>query len=613
MAKVEFEKRITYGRDDDFAGKKGGNLRNVIPGKMVRRANLGNALYLNVVEYPRGKRSMKSVIVPYSHVFGARIPKVLVTLDEKYIRYCINVIHLGAAKAASYDIPFGPGAALMGLLKDGLYTGCDLKSCDVGDDCKGLDFTHVDKSIVGSITKSGIVANLTRSPLFQYFNDLDRNDDEMEASRNSKGNELTFPARLSICSSENLEGDAPIPPPFDIGTGAKHTRFASTSSTFSLNSEQSSSSSSSCCYSSSTIGTISQGMLRCTWNGGVPHFAFSLDDQRELYIAEPMKFENSNVRPSNCLYLFYSKIHGQKELVAHHQGLQLVGKMKVSRTSCLDQSNLRTLDTEFVLYGAGTSHDGEGSTRVLSTAPRKSRGLSKKVVEAFRSGHLSKQRSLYRLTGGSFMSDIHSAELCLCLDVLDPLPNRDELLGDYIPPNLELAAIVTKDHVKEHRQVETGGWGLKFLKYNSLQPEICVPSTTTPSDTFHLDSDSCSSSMKVIIPAGIHGGPRTPAGGPSSLFERWRSGGHCDCGGWDLGCPLRVLKTRSDKEENSPLSKEFDLYLEGTEHNLPLIRMTNIHNDLYLVHFRSNLSALQSFSIAVAHIHRQIPAPTESS
>ncbi|KAI4369719.1 hypothetical protein MLD38_018132 [Melastoma candidum] len=611
MDTVEFDRRITCGKDDDLAGKKGGNLRNEMPGKMVRRANLENALYLNVIEYPRGKRSMKSVIVPYSHVSGARIPKVLVTLDEKYIRHCLNVIHLGAVEATSYEIPFGPDTSLMGLLKDGLYTECNFKSFDAGDDYTGLDFTHVDESIVGSIMKSDSIANLMRSPLFQCFNDLDRNDDEIEAGRNSKGNELTFPARSSICSSENLEGDATIPLPFNIGTGAKHTRFASTSSTLSLTSELSSSSSSSCCYSSSIIGTISQGMLRCIWNGRVPHFAFSLDDQRELYIAEPMKFENSNVRPSNCIYLFYSKIHSQKELPAHHQGLQLVGKMKVSRTSCLDQSYSRTLGTEFVLYGASTSHDGVGSMQVQSTALRKSRGLSKKVVDAFRSSHVSKKRSLSGLTGGSFMSDIHSAELCL--DVLDPLTNRDELLGDYIPPNLELAAIVTKDHVKEHQQVETGGWGLKFLKYNGLQPEIGVLTTPPPSDTCHLDSDSCSSGMRVIIPAGIHGGPRTPAGGPSSLFERWRSGGHCDCGGWDLGCPLRILKTRSDKEENAPLSREFDLYLEGSEHNLPLIRMTNIRNDLYLVHFRSNLSALQSFSIAVAHIHRQIPAFPESS
>lgn len=38
-------------------------------------------------------------------------------------------------------------------------------------------------------------------------------------------------------------------------------------------------------------------------------------------------------------------------------------------------------------------------------------------------------------------------------------------------------------------------------------------------------------------------------GGPSTLTERWRSGGHCDCGGWDIGCPLMILKNRSTKDE----------------------------------------------------------------
>jgi hypothetical protein len=29
------------------------------------------------------------------------------------------------------------------------------------------------------------------------------------------------------------------------------------------------------------------------------------------------------------------------------------------------------------------------------------------------------------------------------------------------------------------------------------------------------------------------------------LLDRWRSGGDCDCGGWDLGCGLVVLESES--------------------------------------------------------------------
>ena len=55
--------------------------------------------------------------------------------------------------------------------------------------------------------------------------------------------------------------------------------------------------------------------------------------------------------------------------------------------------------------------------------------------------------------------------------------------------------------------------------------------------------------MDVVVPAGVHGGPRTKNGGPSSLVERWRSGGSCDCGGWDIGCPLTILNAGPNNKD----------------------------------------------------------------
>lgn len=46
--------------------------------------------------------------------------------------------------------------------------------------------------------------------------------------------------------------------------------------------------------------------------------------------------------------------------------------------------------------------------------------------------------------------------------------------------------------------------------------------------------------------------------------------------------------------------------LQGSAHSVPTFRLANIRNDLYLVDFQSTLSALQSFSIAVAIIHKQV-------
>jgi hypothetical protein len=54
----------------------------------------------------------------------------------------------------------------------------------------------------------------------------------------------------------------------------------------------------------------------------------------------------------------------------------------------------------------------------------------------------------------------------------------------------------------------------------------------------------------VILPSGIHSLPNK--GGPSSLLQRWRSGGSCDCGGWDLGCKLRILVNQNPINKSSP-------------------------------------------------------------
>jgi hypothetical protein len=47
--------------------------------------------------------------------------------------------------------------------------------------------------------------------------------------------------------------------------------------------------------------------------------------------------------------------------------------------------------------------------------------------------------------------------------------------------------------------------------------------------------------VKVVLPIGNHGLPSGESEGPSSLLDRWKHGGGCDCGGWDIACPLILL------------------------------------------------------------------------
>ena len=65
----------------------------------------------------------------------------------------------------------------------------------------------------------------------------------------------------------------------------------------------------------------------------------------------------------------------------------------------------------------------------------------------------------------------------------------------------------------------------------------------------------------VIIPGGVHSFP--VKGAPTPLVTRWRSGGLCDCGGWDVGCKLHVLSNKTLLHE---LDHSFKLFDQVSKH-----------------------------------------------
>ena len=73
--------------------------------------------------------------------------------------------------------------------------------------------------------------------------------------------------------------------------------------------------------------------------------------------------------------------------------------------------------------------------------------------------------------------------------------------------------------------------------------------------------NQCSNNISVILPGGVHSTPNK--GEPSPLIERWKSGGLCDCGGWDVGCKLRVLSDSSKGSKTfktGSSSDQFELF-----------------------------------------------------
>ncbi|KAL5542351.1 hypothetical protein UlMin_010061 [Ulmus minor] len=215
----------------------------------------------------------------------------------------------------------------------------------------------------------------------------------------------------------------------------------------------------------------------------------------------------------------------------------LVGKMKVSNSFTLYPNNSKIVETEFVLFGGC-----ENLTTDMHTSSqnfKKDKGLSKKVANVFKPSNASRPRCFSKFGGSSPI-----LENCVVESLQETGDNHDTvgvpaLFDDHPPTNFELAAIVVKDHIPNTRKEESKGWGLKFLKKVGTKQTIKPIEASVMFDCCRNNGD-CSTSMDILVPAGLHGGPRTRSGGPSSLTERWRSGGRCDCGGWDVGCPLTV-------------------------------------------------------------------------
>ncbi|CAE5956523.1 unnamed protein product [Arabidopsis arenosa] len=307
----------------------------------------------------------------------------------------------------------------------------------------------------------------------------------------------------------------------------------------------------------SLSSNYSQGILQFTMRAnGMPHFVFKLENQKDVYVASL----SSNVQDQNSYMIHLQR--GESLSSSSH----LVGRINISTLF-----SEKILERQFVLFSSNGEH-------LKIPRSMKNRGLSKKVVHAIKN-----DQRISRLSRTSFIPGLGS------WDQQFQEPNYDlekvNLLENNLPTNLETLAVVVKQETLEE---EIGGWGLKFLKRS---PMVQRTNDATETET----STSSMISMNVVISSGVHGGPED---GPLSLIERWKSQGKCDCGGWDLGCSLTLLK-------GQPRKDQFELLKEGSKHETSGLKIVNVSGGVYLVQFEAKLTSLQSFAIALAFIHSQ--------
>ncbi|KAL2506526.1 Protein of unknown function (DUF3527) [Abeliophyllum distichum] len=568
--------------------------------RFTRKLEPEHSLISNV-RRSRTSPSYSELFLQCDHGLYNKIPKHIISIDEKYVLGCLELICRSRLREAPCNF-----ASEVNTLSDSLanlteiscrrsynmaklYIECPLQA---GSKNSIISSTSINRTITGS--KSMI--DILKSPSFQQFRPVDSDANLERTSLLEMSEPICFefensPRVLSSSPSRKLLKEMTL---LDHGYAYApvHKGLVPVSSTNTTCLDQ---------LSSTASATLFKGMLQCTWKDGLPRYVFSTDDKREVYVASLFKVESSDNKAFDYVYTFYSTKNDSKECDIREVKPKLVGKMRVSASTTFCSNNSEIRETRFVLFHSDDNNLGEMQSS--SHALRQNKRLTRKVVNVFRSIHSYKQRSSSKFGGTSAsFEDTYRHPSQQVQNSLDPVKVSVE--NQYVP-DLELAAIVVRHHnCKKSKEAKIGGWGLKFLKKpginNSISSECCL-----------RNCGECSTSMNIIVPAGVHGGPRIRIGGPSSLVERWISGGHCDCGGWDIGCPLTLLETRSCTMEASPDNsgecKPFELFIQDSKKNAPIMKMVNIHEGLYYIHFQSTLSSLQSFAIGASIIHSHSP------
>jgi len=274
------------------------------------------------------------------------------------------------------------------------------------------------------------------------------------------------------------------------------------------------------------------GYLKLEYKHGVPFFEFSLKCPEDVFVAKTWKTDNA----FNWVYTFHS-IDGRKKSNvsgwrwnSSEKDSSMVGQMQVSCYLCSELKGGGVVDnsvvTEFVLYDI--AHARQSVVALENGNPD-----ADKAVKGSNPGLVKET-----------FDDDRSAPVKLKLQQRQASEKGDFGCSNSYPwssaelhPDLEIAAIVMQVPL-EKRESFTYKGGDKVTE--KVIPNLLNRSMIEQRKKDRHDSRS-PEKVKVLVPTGNHGLPSAESRGPSSLLDRWRLGGGCDCGGWDMSCPLTVL------------------------------------------------------------------------
>ncbi|KAK4422603.1 hypothetical protein Salat_1842800 [Sesamum alatum] len=343
------------------------------------------------------------------------------------------------------------------------------------------------------------------------------------------------------------------------------------------------------------------GLLKSGNKRGVPFFEFSVKSPEDVYVAKTRKVENA----LTGVYTFHSLCHRRQSNTSgwgfkdSNRESSPVGQMQVSYHLCTESRGARELKdsmvTEFVLYDILHSRQSNTSQDNSSCSPDdiKAPLVSDEILSW---GNCEpKEISAKTKTKGQLKHSRHSSHFESSAS--QPLAATD------LRPELELAAIVMQVPFEKRESLKFNSGDKKIDEKLPDSLDLCQVGKAKDGSSDNSDHGK----MHVVIPAGNHSLPISESRGPSRLLDRWRLGGGCDCGGWDMACPLSVFSNPNVKiADGQPLmdnQNQTELFVQGRKDNVPAFTMRMIEDGKYAVDFHAQLSSLQAFSICIASLH----------
>ncbi|KAJ3681888.1 hypothetical protein LUZ60_014461 [Juncus effusus] len=302
--------------------------------------------------------------------------------------------------------------------------------------------------------------------------------------------------------------------------------------------------------------------LKLDSKNGCPNFEFSVKDPVEILSAKTWKTENK----LNWVYTFHGtstkRVSIKEKTVS---GNPIIGQMQVSCYLCsekCEKGNLRnSAETEFILYD------------INQARRRNSNAIAEERIS------------------------------CNSDSPLIPTPCNYPWSQSELYTQLETAAIVVRTPFEQMERKETE----RGMKGKGMEGERERERGERERRGMEGKEGERGREVRVVVPVGQHG--ESEEGSPAGLLERWRYGGGCDCGGWDMGCPINVFGNGNGCEEEFGKNQHFSLFLEGSKEKLPAISIVPDGEGQYLVDFHAQLSSLQAFAMCVSLLHCSETAP----